>query len=203
MNDRNDKFIFVHVPKTAGTTFIKLLDRIYVGKTARDYKNKRGDKDNYIDEKPWKDCDIIYGHFSSDKYKHLKRPQISIIRDPVERVISEYFYKPGKARSVREYLSNKDLFAVNEVKSLNVIHDHIVDVNRFEFIGLTERFDEGLDKFEEWAGIKVPRDFVSFKMNTARKKTVSKEDRDYIKRTCEKDYEIYYRVLDRWWKNEK
>jgi hypothetical protein len=195
----NNKFVFVHVPKTAGTTFIKLLDRIYVGRTARDYKSKSGNKDNYIDEKPWKDCDIIYGHFSSDKYKHLERPQISIVRDPVERIISEYFYKPNKARDIKEYLDNKTKFAVDEVKNLNVIYDYIIDVNRFAFIGLTERFDESMDKFEEWSGVKVPKKFVSSKVNTKVKTPISAEDRDYISKVCKKDYEIYNKILNQWW----
>jgi hypothetical protein len=198
MSSKNDKFVFVHVPKTAGTTFIKLLDKIYKGRTARDYKDQKGNKNNYIRKKPWNKCNIIYGHFSSNKYKHLKRPQISFVRDPIERVISEYFYKANEAKNIRDYIKNKRIFAASEVKNINVINSYIIDIDRFKFIGLTERFDESLDRLEKIFDVKFPRYVIKSKENK-KKKRISTKDREFIKKVCNKDYKIYNAVLAKWW----
>jgi hypothetical protein len=196
MND--DKFIFVHVPKTAGTTFIRILDKLYIGNTGRDYKNKCGKKTNYVEDVGVDNCKIIYGHFSSEKYLYLNRKQISIIRDPVERIISEYFYKSNNAKNIIDYVINKEFFAVSEVRSLNVIYDYIKDINRFSFIGLTERFEDTLNQFEKLLNVKIHRNFESRKINK-NKGIINKFTKQELKRILHKDYEIYNAVIKKWW----
>ena len=202
MNKNNDKFIFVHVPKTAGTTFIKILNVIYAGKTCRDYKDNRGNKSNYIGTMGIDNCDIIYGHFTADKYKHMNRPQIAFVRDPVERLISEYFYKPCDAKDILEYVDNKDRFAVQEVKSVNLLYDYILDISYFDLILITEQFEKSLVLFEKWSGIEIPKSYIHSKVNKE-KEILGEDIRKQLKKKLEKDYEVYYRVLERWWKNEK
>jgi hypothetical protein len=196
----NNKFIFVHVPKTAGTSFIKTLDQKYGDFTCRDYGGKSSKK-NHIDRRGFENCDIIYGHFKSDKYKHLNRPQISIIREPTERVISEYFFKKYKTKNIIDYLMRKKEVSRPKIIYDNVIHEYIQDINRFKFIGLTERFDETIQRFNKILGINLPKTSFHSKRNP-NKKRVSKEERQFIKNFCKKDYEIYNAVLNRWWKNE-
>jgi hypothetical protein len=195
------KFIFVHVPKTGGTSFIKNLDSRYRHITCRDYGKKRGLKDNDINKRGFERCNIIYGHFLSDKYKHLKRPQISIIREPTERVISEYFYRPNniKAKSIVEYLENKKRHAGPRIVYDNVIYEYIKDIRRFAFIGITEQFDESIRRINKALKIEIPNKRFYSKKNP-HKKRISKEERDFIKEFCKKDYEIYNAVLKRWWR---
>ena len=87
--------IFVHIPKTAGTTFARILrlnyflwrkDRVYW----KDYQMTKP-----IDQMSQKECnklDVIHGHLSFGIHEYLDKPfhYVTFLRDPVKRVISFY-----------------------------------------------------------------------------------------------------------------
>jgi len=87
--------IFLHVAKTAGTTLNQVLGREYAdilsfyipkesGSHFEDFKNRLKNEN----------AALIRGHFEFGWHYFLSRPftYFTILRDPVERVISEYFY---------------------------------------------------------------------------------------------------------------
>jgi len=215
---KKDKFIFVHIPKTAGTSFFHMVEETYgKNKCKRDrtmdaeiYSTRRLKK--VASEKRHKGlstANIIHGHFDCGRYKHLNRPQITFVRNPVDRLISEYFFltknSKGKSladKSIREYAKAR----------ANVMMDHCIkDINNFEFIGVQEYFDESLTKFEEWAGIKlvgaVPWLNLNKDKNRQNPKTrweyLTEADKKYIRAINYKDCELYYKILNLFEKNIK
>jgi len=160
------KFIFVHVPKTAGGSFSNMLHGVYDSITR--------DTGRSLD----KDYDVIYGNFTYDKYLYLCRPQITFVRDPVEMTISGFYFLRHGIENIREYA---------EVNA-NCLCKYIRSPKLFDFIGIQEQFDESVERFEKWSGVKlspVP------KRNVTKKDTVSPEDREYIRQLNQKDYELY------------
>jgi hypothetical protein len=91
----NPPITFVHIPKAAGTTLRKTAERLYPNRTL------------YIRPVPWPEqldavrteavpgeVDFISGHFPIDLVDHLpfRTRIISVLRDPVARVVSQYHY---------------------------------------------------------------------------------------------------------------
>lgn len=94
----NDLFIFVHIPKTAGSTFKYTLARQFpdqgMPKIGPDYQASI----NHIrtlsaEEKTRVSC--ISGHvpYGIHRYFERRKPRyVSFVRDPVNRTLSEYFF---------------------------------------------------------------------------------------------------------------
>lgn len=98
MSGSNDLFVFVHIPKTAGMTFRKILDRQFT--PARIYKigpDFQGSIDRLkaLPEEQKARITCISGHVPYGIHHSFgARPvhYLSFVRDPVDRAVSEYFY---------------------------------------------------------------------------------------------------------------
>jgi hypothetical protein len=97
--DTSKTVIFLHLVKTAGTTLNQVLDReypnilsFYIPKESEELFE--GFKEKLKTRKPG----LIRGHFEFGWHAFLSRPfvYVTILREPVARVISEYFYILGK-----------------------------------------------------------------------------------------------------------
>ena len=146
-----NKFVCVHILKTAGTTLREnLLLPEYKEKCLIDMSFKVGKRNraNYInfEDQPYpddyKNYDVIFGHFKADKYVHLNRSMFSFVRHPVDRIISQHYhlnrmnvYK-GRGPSLIEYSeqwSNHMTYVLG-------------DISKYEYIGVVEDFDNSLKK---------------------------------------------------------
>ena len=93
---------FIHIPKTAGTAFKKLLEEKHLGGRffpSRAYVDKNGGLYPHLPElikldQPRKTPSILIGHYPYATQQMVKGvpKKIVILRDPVERVISNIYH---------------------------------------------------------------------------------------------------------------
>jgi len=93
--DVNELLIFMHIPKTGGTTLSHILKKQYqnavCGGGSQNHTIKRLSN---LSEKEAEDTKCIWGHIPFGIHHYFSRPYsyITILRDPIERVISMYYY---------------------------------------------------------------------------------------------------------------
>jgi hypothetical protein len=91
--------IFLHLVKTAGTTLNQVLDREYA-KILSFYIPRESKElfDGFKEKLKTGNPELIRGHFEWGWHVFLSQPfiYITLLREPVARVISEYFYILGK-----------------------------------------------------------------------------------------------------------
>lgn len=174
MSESAKVMIFLHVPKTAGTTFRRLIEQRYAaeetfsftdfGDIARFRNLSQLVRDNYR---------CVQGHLMFGVHEHLSRPAtyLTFLREPVDRTVSAYYYILGDPyhnlhdRFVRNGLSFREivehdpellrdsaqvrLLAGIDVPFGGVTREHleVAKANieqHFPVVGLLERFDESL-----------------------------------------------------------
>ena len=136
------KCIFIHIPKTAGTSIEQFLKDN--GKNSIDYHGVRDGRSMHhytaIDfkrELPW--------HFN-DYYK------FSIVRNPYDRLLSEYYwtpipnvgYKSGKTKA--EFLNYVSHIVKNNLFFQNIYNDHFIP--QFMFVYDKKLLVDHIFKFE-------------------------------------------------------
>jgi hypothetical protein len=87
--------IFVHLPRTAGTTLRYIIERQYDSSGIVNlYESEFGEEVAAIPSRQLDRCYVIMGHFYFGLHTLLPKPStyITLLRDPVERVISHYYY---------------------------------------------------------------------------------------------------------------
>ncbi len=156
------KVISIHVPKTAGTTFKKILRQIYHPEEIFfDYPH-RGDLRHNMLTNPKPGIKVIHGHFPSHKYdsKFPECRKIIWLRDPIKRLISLYFFwktwqilvesdgenlAPVKESSLTflEFAAKPEM--QNIIKSKFVQEQKLTD---FYFVGIQEFFSEDLHELK-------------------------------------------------------
>jgi hypothetical protein len=169
------RIISVHIPKTAGTSFLKALeDGLGIDHVNRDYGNRAGrlNADALISdaeafnrhdrEKDNEGIRCIHGHFPPQKYRHLIDQgwmPITWMREPAAHLSSSYRhilrtantfeYKPDTIGYVtlREALDFKD-FALHPM-TRNFMQRFFCDSLPYAFVGITERYREDLGYFSQ------------------------------------------------------
>ncbi|NES04569.1 MAG: class I SAM-dependent methyltransferase [Okeania sp. SIO2F4] len=157
-----EKVISIHLPKTAGTTFKKILRQIYHPEEIFfDYPH-RGDLRNKMLTNPKLGVKVIHGHFPCHKYnsKFPEFKKIIWLRDLIKRLISLYFFwktwqilvesdaenlAPVKESSLTfiEFAAKPEM--QNIIKSKFVQEEKLTD---FYFVGIQEFFSEDLHELK-------------------------------------------------------
>jgi len=160
---------------------------------------------------------VVYGHFCLDLADWLPRDMvfITMLRDPVERVASHYYFNrfvrktgPEFQLSLRAYLEQRDHTPIDNwmVRCLSGVTDRIPlgkctaemleaakqATNRFLFIGLSERFDESralLCKLFDFPVRYCP--LTNINPNRPAMETISREDIAIIEQYNQLDRELY------------
>src|SRR5438552_2491662 len=87
--------IFLHIPRTAGTTFVRILERQYGAGAVLDlYDSTVGDRVAALTSGDMEHLRVVAGHFSFGAHRHLPGScrYVTFLRDPVERVVSHYYF---------------------------------------------------------------------------------------------------------------
>lgn len=91
-NTPERKFIFDHVPKTGGSAFKTVLEQIFGIESVAPAVSGRSE---LWAEQRYADYAVITGHFHSPiplNGARRERARVTILRDPIDRAISEYYY---------------------------------------------------------------------------------------------------------------
>lgn len=177
-NKRKTKLeiISVHIPKTAGRSFREILTQVYGPSLDERYKKEhffKNDKEQVsIGKSIPKNLRGIHGHLTINQLKELINrydPRvITWVRDPVERVISNYYFlmKRISLGIVNEKVKRKkDLTLIEyaeKPRNINRMSRTLsgLSIHDFFFIGIVERFEADVRELAEkmnWPGnLEIP-----------------------------------------------
>lgn len=130
MTEENPEvLLFLHIPKTGGSTLRRILARIYpLWETVRIYPPRMGDPEGYLrkvlaDEERTVSC--VVGHFPYGLHESipLSSTYLTMVRDPVDRVLSHYHFmrrtedhplhERAGSMTVREYVGDPSRWDVD------------------------------------------------------------------------------------------
>ena len=149
--------------------------------------------------------EVVYQYFS-DKYAF-----VTVLRDPVKRFISSYFYKRYKTgkldRDFKEHLKSENclsggflyvkclcgLESIEDYTSARAIAIAKENLHKFRIVGFLEYQEEFLNQFEEQFGrrLKIKVLNKSPKPEAYIKSIITQEIREKITEICKPDLEIY------------
>ncbi|MEM1144998.1 MAG: hypothetical protein AAGI88_20625 [Pseudomonadota bacterium] len=200
--------VSLHLPKTAGTSFLALLEAHYGATLLRDYA------DRPLNRPPWQRClravagsvrhafpraklsdiECVHGHFMPLKYRYLSGSErlqfVAWFRDPVERLASHYHYwqrsyNPLDAgrlhRRVIEERWDLERFCLGaELQNTYSKFLWGFPLSRFDFVGITEHYASDVRGFAS-EFLKQPEPTVaSENVNTARESEHGEAEQQYI-----------------------
>ena len=188
----NKKIVFVHIPKTAGSSFAYFLNEAF-GKENVIRDPEKYWKGEFTNPKDYEDKDVIYGHFHIKKYLHLDPIFITFLRDPVDRLLSQYYYST-KPRGVLDNISLIDYASLPMCR--NMIKKQIKSLSFFKFIGFQGDFNNSLNKFQEMFDVKFSRRRDIYKRNRhSQNNKVNEKQRNYIRKVNTLDCKLYEEFL--------
>jgi hypothetical protein len=181
-------FFFIHIPKTAGASLRGMLDDVCGGAVEID---------------PWRNNAFMIGrtphqmgHMIYDQVKQVANSHefVTILRDPVERVISNYYYyieyEVAGALSPGESILQ---FAAREPNYQTFFSGG--DLSKFSFLGVQEHFVETIDRLSDWLDTKIDLSNYERKNVCHIKRDVSSKERDIIASYNQEDYRLYNEAL--------
>jgi hypothetical protein len=216
--------VFLHIPKTAGTSIVRLARRHYgranwcshgatIGRESEEFKKKR----------------FVSGHFGYDFARPLmlNRYSFTFLRDPVDRILSFYYF--CKTRDPNEFPAYKlvhenslDRYLELAIESKQIpvwnfqarllaysweylpeyTEDELVDMairhlGEFSHVGFTETFDHDVEKIVSGLGIVGVKRLN--KSNVTRDRAIYGELPSNIKKLLERASELDRRVYDYAW----
>lgn len=170
------ELISIHIPKTAGRSFLSILKAQYGEGSVAHFEKK-----NYSDKKRaaeqfkrslTENSRVIHGHLHykeiEDVHKKYNSRVIAWLRNPVDRVISNYsFFKKRISLSPEdaEMQRRSDVTLIeyaNQEESRNRMSKFIqgIEPKDFYFIGITEHFERDIVELGEllnWSPLQIPR----------------------------------------------
>lgn len=213
--------ISVHLPKTAGTSFKKALkdyfgegcmddysDNIYSLDFAEHISKAVHDSREILD-KDFSNLKCIHGHFLPLKYKALSEKMdlkfITWMRDPVERLLSQYYYwknsVPGQfdthhRKFLEEDWSVEKLCLHPKYKNMYSHYLYAFPVEKFEFIGITEFYEQDL----QWLAQRYLDDYLPHYTENMTARDIKKTNIDSgllkaIREFHKEDFDLYRKAL--------
>ncbi len=177
INERG--LIFLHIPKTAGTTLRTVIDRHYPRHATYCFYEYPKDRHEFfaLSEERRRELRVLQGHIRFGFHRFLSIPvdYITLLRDPVDLVMSLYYWIPRTRDAwLYPWVEGKSLsdFAANGSTWINNIQTRLISgqindptdedlksaINNlnvhFTAFGLHGRFDESLMLFKRRLGWK-------------------------------------------------
>ena len=203
----NDKNIFIHIPKTGGTTINAAMNNTY-------WQTEVGFNYRHIIADKTSNSGDIFDPTNIEKYKG--HSIFMMLRDPIDRMISEYYFIKerkeftdlikSRPKNFKAYVKSKQTqnYVVNFLKGRRMydlhsakeqdLKDILEVVQKLPIhIGIFENFSESLTYFSKNTGIKWKKNIEVKRMTFKRPKSdeISKEIRDLIIENNQLDIQLY------------
>jgi Sulfotransferase family len=169
--------IFLHLPKTGGSTLARVIKRQYRPESVlRLYESEFGEELEQLRPFQLERLRAVMGHFYFGAHNFLSRPAryMTLIREPVERIISHYyfvrrspgheFYEPANEFSLKDFVEycsieterrsdndqTRQLAGVHGRGSSQTDAAELLEIaqrnlaEHFSVVGITEEFDRSL-----------------------------------------------------------
>lgn len=164
---------FIHVPKTAGTSFRKAAEQVYgARRIVYDYNHRSAETSPLVQEfiyekqapDPWgllaacgkSNVAFIGGHFRADKYTPLcgVNNTITFLREPIQRLVSEYrhFVRHNGYKDTLE-----SFYRLPRMQNRMTSILARVPLEALGFLGTTERYSECLALLDQRLCVQLPR----------------------------------------------
>jgi hypothetical protein len=107
---------------------------------------------------------VVHGHFYIEKYRCLRAARVTILRHPVDRLISHYLFwnhQPAHGHSLHDQFLSEQPSIVQFARMPFLRHFYRqvlfrdVDMGMFDLIGNTENMDESVSQMEKVTGRKL------------------------------------------------
>lgn len=118
------QFLFVHIPKTAGTSFALILAKQFKGqKKLQFYSPKEREKYQQLSAPEKEGFDLIYGHIPFIGNQGLKRgiEYFTFLRTPRERLLSQYKHIKGDGNHVIKRQINVDDYSLKDFLKQGIV----------------------------------------------------------------------------------
>lgn len=221
---RKGTLIFLHIPKTAGTTFNRILEAEYNPFRIHTLspQNILGDIERFkrLSESRKRWLDVLKGHMQFGLHEYLPNPAayITFLRDPVDRAVSAFFFirehrlhpmhREIKDRSIEDFIRatpSQQNVQTKLIGGLTPDDECTLEVlqraqhnlrNSFSVIGITERFGESLAAMRRKFGWKLKR-YRNYRVTSVRpaSKELPGPIVESIRRSNAYDVELYELAL--------
>ncbi len=214
METNENKIIFIHIPKTGGTTINTAMQGTY-WQTTPDFYYRHIDSKSMISNSA-----DLFNPKNFEKYKDFKL--LMMVRNPIDRAISEQsFFKErrdffsllkNKPKDLRDYVSNPQtsngvikFLLGHKMYSPIKITEHDLDkvLDAIDalpiYTGIFEEFGKSLAYFSENTGVAFKNKLEVKRITFKRPKVdeVSEEIKNLIKENNQFDFELYNYCLDK------
>lgn len=157
--------VFIHIPKTAGTSFRASLEKNE--DVVRDYGSGNEHTSDLVNEHVYGSNNLyalkeslsnrntwLCGHMHLIKYLGIAEPQnmVTFVRDPVERVISHFNHE---ARWVNSELTIESFLNSHSAKNSQHRFLNGLPISLIGFVGITEQYSQSLALLDSQMAIKV------------------------------------------------
>ncbi|MDX2186054.1 MAG: sulfotransferase family 2 domain-containing protein [Opitutaceae bacterium] len=195
--------ISIHIPRTAGTTFREIASERLGGRLVHHYYRLMDHQMHPIEEIP-ADAEMIHGHVRPTQmlalYPHAAL--VTWLREPVARLISEYrFFRdhPDDANVLSKLVHAGGTFMdfVEHPGAVNRMTWYLdgLPLKRFSFIGITEIFDQELDRLERTLGLSFRR-YHKVNQSSTSQVDLSVSERAHVEAINVADCRLYRSCMD-------
>ena len=109
-HDPSELLIFLHLPKTAGVSMHDMLQSVFGEKYFR-HSQTLGTLLSELGQNERSRLQCISGHFKFGVHRQFKQNSVyfTVVRDPVERVVSLYNHKRRRGKLLKQYGRNPEI----------------------------------------------------------------------------------------------